>query len=52
MKNQLDHDTIEHIGVWLLRIVLAAGAAYCGVHDKTDAATTLALVLFFSFFLL
>lgn len=48
----MDDDTINSIGIWALRIVLCAGAIYCAVNDKNEAASTIATLVVVSFLFL
>lgn len=48
----MNKNTINAIGVWVVRISLVLGAVYCGVNDKFDAVLIIGLIAFYSFIFL
>jgi len=49
---KLDPETVDRIGVWVLRILLATGSIVAALMGLDDAAGVMAVVLVLSFFFL
>ena len=49
---KLDNDSIERIGVWSIRAILAIGAVYCAATGKKEEAGAIAAITIISFLLL